>query len=75
MSMRDKIIDQTVRFAIMEEPHRYIFSEMIRKNSDFTVEIYMFGYQPYKLIIKYDYVTKDFNVYRKVSPEYVERFG
>jgi GTP-sensing pleiotropic transcriptional regulator CodY len=75
MAPRDYIMEQMIRDKLIESPHSYLLCNMLRKNMDFTLEIFMFRFAPWKLVVKYDSNLKRFHVYKLVSQQYLDRYG
>ena len=75
ISLRDSVLEKIIRNSIADSPHSYIMSNLLRKQVDFTIEIYMFHSFPWKLVITFDNNTSKFYMHKQVSQEYINRFG
>ena len=75
MSVRDSVLEKIIRNSIADSPHSYIINKLLRKQVDFTIEIYMFHLSPWKLVIKYDNNMSTFYMHKQVSQQYLNRFG
>jgi hypothetical protein len=75
MSLRDSVLEKNIRNSIADSPHSYIMSNLLRKQIDFTIEIYMFHLSPWKLVINYDKNMSTFYMHKQVSQQYNDRFG
>ena len=65
LSYRQRILEYTVRSQLIEDPHRHLFSPLLRQNRDFRVEIFMFQTNPWKIVIQFNYQTGQFTVTKK----------
>lgn len=63
---REQILEYAIREQIMNNPHRHIMVPLLRQHKDFTIEIFMFAQQSWKLEIQYNHVTQKFHVCKKV---------
>jgi hypothetical protein len=70
LSPRDYIMEQMIRDKLIESPHRYLLSNMFRKNNDFILEIFMSRTTPWKLVVRYSYIREHFFLYKLVSQQY-----
>ena len=66
LSYREKINEDIVRQKIADQPHRHLFCQVLRKNKDFTVEIFMFKENPWKLVIRFDLDNSQFHLSKKI---------
>lgn len=67
LSHREKILEYCIREQLIDNTHRHIFVPMLRKGSDFMIEIYMFDYpNAWKIVIEFNHVTREFKVSKKI---------
>ena len=73
-SLREIILDDVVRDAVMTSPHRHLLVKLYRYNIDTSINIYMFGQYPYRIQIDYNTNKRNFTVSSFVSDEYAKKF-
>jgi hypothetical protein len=59
---REKIINDSIKDRICEDPHRSLFVYLHRMRVDAVIDIYMLRDESYKLQIKYDGLNKMFDI-------------
>ena len=74
LSLKEHIMEEMIRDTLITSLHRFLLCNLLRKQMDFTLEIYMFRSTPWKLVIKYDRNTNNFYIYKMVSQQYIDRF-
>ena len=74
LSLRENITEEMIRDTLISSLHRFLLCNLLKKQMDFTLEIYMFHSTPWKLVIKYDRNTNNFYIYKMVSQQYIDRF-
>lgn len=67
LSHRERVLEYVFRQQLCEDSHRHIFVPMLRTNMPFTLEIYMFLLDCFKLTIEYDVDGKFFRVSKFVE--------
>lgn len=66
LSHREKIIEYCIREQIMNNIHRHLFVPLLRQAKNFSIEIFMFKVNPWKIVVDFDKDTKKFNVSKKI---------
>jgi hypothetical protein len=74
-SFSQKLTEKGFSNQITHDPHSTILVEINRKDEDATIELYMSGSLPYKVIIKYMAEDQTYYTYIYASAEYNETYG
>lgn len=67
LTYRERILEYVIREQLSEDTHRHLFVPLLRKRQSFTIELYMFQENPWKIVIEYDISSKEFQISKKVS--------
>lgn len=59
---RQSILEYVIREQLMNDPHRHLFAPLFRQQKNFTIEIFMFKTDSWKIVIQFDHQTKQFSV-------------
>lgn len=62
LSYRESVLEYTIREQLMNDPHRHLFAPLFRQQKDFTIEIFMFERDSWKIVIQFDHQTEKFSV-------------
>lgn len=62
LSIRDRILSDVIRDAIIKDPHGNIFCHKFREHQNFTIEVYMFQTDGYRVIFDFDHEKRQFNI-------------
>lgn len=77
-SIREKIIDDTIRHEMINNIHKTVFVNFFRVNKDASMTIYMFGSDSYSINIKFEANFSEtesrFVISFKKSQDYVDKF-
>ena len=68
-SYRQRIEENVIRDKIIDNPHRHLFSPLLVENRNFSIEIFMFRENPWKLVILFDSDDKKFTLLKKKEDE------
>ena len=67
LSHRERILEYMLLEQLIENTHRHLFAPLLRQNTSFTIEIYIFVQIPMKIVIIFDNQNESFTVLKKVK--------
>lgn len=62
LSHRERITEYTIREQLCNDTHRHLFAPLLRQNRDFRIEVYMFRYDVWKIVIDFNHDTYMFHL-------------
>ena len=73
-SMKNFLLDLTLRNALSEEPHT-LMVQLLNRKKDATVTLYMFGNTPMFVVTRFHTLCKEIEMVIYASKKYTEEFG